>query len=71
MIENETSHIMSDGNWYLNDVFVFGCPSTGIGRLSLAEVECVCPGQGLREKEGSGMVNRSVWDEGESSRKGS
>lgn len=44
MIENEIFYIMLDGNWYLNDVFVFGCFLIGIGRFLLVEVEWVCLG---------------------------
>jgi len=36
---NEISHVRSDGNWHLKDVFIFGCPSTGIGRLLLGRLE--------------------------------
>lgn len=71
MTGNETSHVMLGSNWYLNGVSFLDGPQLELVGFCWAEVEWVCLDQGLSEEEGLGMVNRSVWDEGESSRKGS
>lgn len=70
--DSETSHVMLGSNWYLNGVSFLDGPQLGlVVGFCWAEVEWVCPDHGLGEEEGLGMVNTSVWDEGESSRNGS